>query len=117
MFFRLQSSVIYYLVLQVFVVFTALIEVHRNKYGFALSEGSWSAHLSSIFERLGIYYWILSFGCYAQYFFSNLHANTESETHIQITNLVSAVLLKIKQTFEQLLDIMYDWIFVLFITW
>ncbi|XP_017252550.1 piezo-type mechanosensitive ion channel homolog isoform X2 [Daucus carota subsp. sativus] len=52
-FMKLQSSVIYYLVLQVFVVFTALIEVHRNKYGFALSEGSWSARLSSIFERLG----------------------------------------------------------------
>ncbi|KAK1398972.1 piezo-type mechanosensitive ion channel-like [Heracleum sosnowskyi] len=56
-FMKLQSwtnpSVIYYLVLQVFVVFIGLIEIHRNKYGFVLSQDSWSARLSLVFEHLG----------------------------------------------------------------
>ena len=57
-FFRLQSwrnpSVIHYLVVQVFVVFTALSEVHRNKHGLVLSQDSWWARFSLFFERLGI---------------------------------------------------------------
>nr|XP_017241510.1 PREDICTED: piezo-type mechanosensitive ion channel homolog isoform X4 [Daucus carota subsp. sativus] len=56
-FMKLQSwrypSVIYYLVVQVFVVFTALSEVHRNKHGLVLSQDSWWARFSLFFERLG----------------------------------------------------------------
>ncbi|KAL8092740.1 hypothetical protein AgCh_034845 [Apium graveolens] len=56
-FMKLQSwrypSAIYYLVVQVFVVFTALSEVHKNKHGSVLSQDSRWARFSLFFEHLG----------------------------------------------------------------